>query len=93
MYHLDIKPEADKIFEKLAKKNPKQLQIIDKKIKEIRSNPYHKYKFLRKPLQNFNRVRIDKHFVLIFKLDYQNKAVCVYYYNHHDYVYQWRPKK
>ena len=32
---LDIKEEADRIFKKLAKKNPKQLMIIDKKIAEI----------------------------------------------------------
>lgn len=92
MYHLDIKPEADKIFEKLSKKNSTQLQMIDKKIKWIRLNPHHEYKFLRKPLQTFNSVHIDKHFVLIFKLDHQNEIVDVYYYDHHDKVYQWRPK-
>jgi YafQ family addiction module toxin component len=91
MYHLDIKPEADKIFEKLAKKNPKQLEIIDKKINEIRSNPHHEYKFLRRPLQTFNRVHIDTHFVLIFKIDHVNEAVTIYYFDHHDEVYDWRP--
>ena len=49
MYALDIKEEADRIFKKLAKKNPKQLMIIDKKIAEIREEPYG-YKFLKKPL-------------------------------------------
>ena len=88
MYHLDIKLEADKIFEKLSKKNPVQLQIIDKKINEIRQNPHHEYKFLRKPLQTFNRVHIDKHFVLIFKLDHKDEVVDVYYYDHHDNVYK-----
>ena len=91
MYELDIKPEADKIFSKLAKKNPKQLGIIHKKLLEIRSNPHHEYKFLRKPLQLYNRVHIDKHFVLIFKINHENKLVDVYYYDHHDKVYQWRP--
>ena len=91
MYHLDIKPEADKIFEKLAKKNPKQLEIIDKKISEIRSNPRHEYKFLRRPLQTFNRVHIDTHFVLIFKIDHVNEVVTVYYFDHHDEVYNWKP--
>ena len=92
MYFLDIKPEADKIFRRLAKKNPNQLQIIDKKLKQIRENPFHKYKFLRKPLQLFSRVHIDKHFVLIFKIDYNHKVVDVYFYGHHDEVYQWVPK-
>ena len=50
MYFLELKPEADKIFKKLARKNTKQLKILDKKISEIRQNPYHKYKCLKKPL-------------------------------------------
>ncbi len=91
MYNLDIKPEADKIFQKLAKKNQPQMRIIDKKLTEIRLNPNHGYKFLRNPLRSFNRVHIDKHFVLIFKINHTNKSVDVYYYDHHDNVYDWRP--
>ncbi|MBI3033986.1 hypothetical protein HYY72_02405 [Candidatus Woesearchaeota archaeon] len=92
MYDIYVKPEADDIFKRLIKKNPKQLEIIDKKLLEIRSNPDHGYKFLRKPVQLFNRVHIDKHFVLIFKIDHLRKIVDVFYYDHHDKVYQWRPK-
>ncbi len=92
MYDLDIKPEADKIFKKLSKKNPKQLTVIHKKIEEIKSNPHHEYKFLKKPLQTFNRTHIEKHFVLIFKINHQNKTIDIYYYDHHDNVYKWRPK-
>lgn len=91
MYKLDIKLEVDRIFFKLAKKNPKQLMIINKKIQEIRENPYG-FKFLRKPLQMFNRVHIDKHFVLIFKINHDEEIVEVYYYGHHKEVYKWRPK-
>jgi len=90
MYDLSIKPEADKIFSKLAKKNKKQLIAIWKKIEEIKANPEHEYKYLRKPLQTFNRVHIDKHFVLIFKIDHSNEIVDVYYFGHHDDVYKWR---
>jgi len=92
MYSLDIKPEADKIFSKLTKKNKKQLNIIHKKILEIRKAPYHEYKFLKNPLQNFNRIHIDKSFVLIFKLDHKKEVVDIYYYAHHDKIYSWRPK-
>lgn len=91
MYALEVKEEADKIFQKLAKKNPMQLKIIDKKVKEIQETPFG-YKFLKKPLHGFNRIHIDKHFVLIFKVDHERKVVTLYYYDHHDYVYQWRPK-
>jgi YafQ family addiction module toxin component len=92
MYDLDIKPEADKIFRKLSKKNKKQLEIISKKITEIRSKPNHQYKFLRKPLQNFNRVHIDIHYVLIFKLNHEDKILTIFYYAHHDEAYDWREK-
>lgn len=92
MYSLEVKEEADRIFKKLSKKNPKQLSIIDKKIADIRENPGHIYKFLQKPLQSFNRVHIDKSFVLIFKIERERKAVVVYYYSHHNSVYKWRPK-
>ena len=93
MYDLEIKPEADKIFEKLSKKNIKQLKIIDKKIQEIRNNSLHKYKFLRKPLQLLNRVHIDKNHVLIFKIDHKRQTIIIYYYDHHDKVYKWNPKE
>jgi YafQ family addiction module toxin component len=89
MYSLEIKPEADKIFKKLAKKDIKQLSIINKKILEIRKSPLG-YKFLRKPLQNFNRVHIGS-FVLIFRIDHNKKLVEVFYFGHHDNVYQWKP--
>jgi len=92
MYGLEIKEEADKIFRKLSKKNPKQLKIISKKIKEIRNNPIG-YKFLRKPLHGFNRVHIDKHFVIVYQTDHANKVIIVYYFDHHDDVYNWRPGK
>ncbi len=90
MYTLDIKEEADKIFKKLSKKNKKQLMIIFKKISEIRKNPYG-YKFLRKPLHGFNRVHIDKHYVLIFKIHHETESIEVFYYDHHDNVYKWQP--
>ena len=92
MYNLEVKEEIDGIFRKLSKKNSKQLMIIHKKIEEIRANPDHIYKFLKKPLQSFNRVHIDGSFVLIFKIFHERKTVVIYYFGHHDDVYQWRPK-
>ena len=90
MYDLLIKPTADKIFKKLAKKNQRRLMLIFKKTQEIRNNPNHKYKFLRKPLQSFNRAHINSNFVLIFKIDHNRKVVEIYFFGHHDEVYKWR---
>lgn len=92
MYALEIKDEADRIFKKISRKDKKKLNIISKKILEIRKNPIHIYKFLRKPLQFYNRVHIDNKFVLIFKIDHSRETVIVYYFDHHDNVYNWRPK-
>lgn len=86
MYELEIRPDLDLKFQKLSKKNKKQLEIIFKKVEEIIINPQH-YKNLRKPLQHLKRVHIDKHFVLTFSVDENNKIVTLEDYEHHDKIY------
>ncbi|MFH1591613.1 MAG: addiction module toxin RelE [archaeon] len=88
MYGLLIKPKANKIFQKLSKTHPERMRMIGRKLDEIRANPSHVYKFLRKPYQTFNRVHIDKHFVLIFKIEHKERVVDVYFFGHHDYAYR-----
>ena len=87
MYKFDTRPYLDKIFLKLAKKNPKQLEIIYKKVEEIIKNP-HRYKNLRAPLNNWKRVHIDKHFVLAFSIDKNSKTVILEDYDHHNKIYK-----
>ena len=91
MYGLDIKPKAFKIFKKLGKKNQERLSAINKKIYEIRYNPFHEYKFLKNPLQKFNRVHVDKHFVLIFRINHKTKVVEIHNFDHHDNIYKYIP--
>lgn len=86
MYSLIIKPEADKIFSKIGKKNPKQMQIVFKKIRQIVSNPYH-FKPLRGDMKGSRRVHIDKSFVLTYEIDEEKKIVRVLDYDHHDNIY------
>ncbi len=86
MYELSIRPSLEKKLGKL-KKNPKQLQIILKKVDEILLNP-HRYKNLRVPLNDWKRVHIDKHFVLTFSVDEKNKTVILEDYEHHDKIYE-----
>ena len=88
MYKLKIDEDCDKIFAKLSRKNPVMLDIIHKKILEIRSYPYHEYKFLHKPLEGYNRIHIDKHFVLIFKIDHMNECLHICRFDHHNYIYK-----
>ena len=87
MYELKNSPTIDKIFSKLSKKNPKQMEIISKKVKEVLDNPQH-YKNLRKPLQFLKAVHIDKHFVLTFSVDENNKIVLLEDYGNHDKIYE-----
>jgi len=87
MYSLKIKPDLEKILKKLSKKNRKQVEIILKKIDEILANP-HRYKNLRAPLNDWKRVHVDKHFVLIFSVDDESKSVTLEDYDHHDNIYK-----
>ena len=86
MYNLKIRVELDCKFEKLAKKNKKQLEIILNKAEEIIQNP-HRYKNLRAPMNHLKRVHIDKHFVLVFSVDEETKTVTLEDYDHHDNIY------
>jgi len=87
MYMLEIRPSLDKKLGKIAKKNPKQFEIILKKAVEILENPHH-YKNLRAPLQHWKRVHVDASFVLTFSVDEQHKRVILEDFDHHDNIYQ-----
>ena len=87
MYSLDIKPSLKKKLIKLAKKNPKQAEIIARKTEEIIKNP-HRYKNLRAPLQEWKRIHVDAHFVLTFSIDEDIKVVILEDYDHHDNIYK-----
>ncbi|MFH1276540.1 MAG: addiction module toxin RelE [Candidatus Woesearchaeota archaeon] len=87
IYSFDISKNLDNILSKLAKKNPKRLQIIRNKIKEVIINPYH-YKNLRNPLQHLKRVHVDKSFVLIFSVNENEKKVLFEEFDHHDNIYK-----
>ena len=88
MYEVEYKPSVDRIFLGLAKRNKKQLEIIYKKIQEVRQNPQH-YKNLRYPLQHLKRVHIGSSFVLVFSVDERRKVVIVEDYDHHDNIYKY----
>jgi YafQ family addiction module toxin component len=86
MYDYELRKTVEKIFFKLAKKNPTQLKIIEEKIIEILNEP-NNYKNLRSPMQHLKRVHIDKSFVMVFSLDEKNKKVVIEDFDHHDNVY------
>ena len=85
-YQLQISEELDKVFSKLANKNKKQLQIIQKKIDQILQNPYH-FKPLRGDMHGARRVHIDTSFVLTYEIDEDKKLIRILDFDHHDHVY------
>jgi YafQ family addiction module toxin component len=87
MYSLKIKPSLDDTFNKLTKKDKKQMEILTRKIEEILQNPQH-YKNLRAPLQHLKRVHVGKSYVLIFSVDENAKTVTLEDYDHHDVIYK-----
>ena len=87
MYSIDIRPSLKRKLKKLAKKNPKQAEIIARKSEEIVVNP-HRYKNLHSPLEEWKRVHIEKHFVLTFSIDEKTKTVILEDFDHHDNIYK-----
>lgn len=76
-----------KKLRKLKQKNPKQYEIICKKRDEILGDPT-RYKNLRYGMSDRKRVHIDKHFVLVFKVDLNNSVVEFLDCDHHDKIYE-----
>ena len=71
------------------KKDPRRYKILMKKIEEIiASDNIDHYKNLRRPLQNFKRVHINAHFVLVFKYEKNEDVIYFYDFDHHDKIYK-----
>ncbi len=85
-YGLEASAEADKKFQKLAKRNIKRMEIVNKKVQQILENPY-RFKPLMGDMKGSRRVHIDRSFVLIYDIDERRKTVRLLDYGHHDDVY------
>lgn len=85
-YTLEISEGLNKKFSKLAKKDRKQMEAINKKVQQILENPYH-FKPLRGDLYGARRVHIEKSFVLAYEIDEKNKVIRLLDYDHHDNIY------
>jgi YafQ family addiction module toxin component len=71
---------------KLRKKDRLRFDRVAKKIEEIMENP-HVYKPLGNELAGRRRVHFDP-FVLVFRIDEENKMVRFLDYDHHDKIYK-----
>ncbi len=87
MYNYEVKPELQRILNKLFKKDRKMYEAVMKKIEEIIQNPYH-YKPLKYDLAGERRVHIMKSFVLKFEINENTKIVSFIFFGHHDEVFR-----
>jgi len=86
MYALESREHVDRIFKKLAKRDPTQMEVIARKIEDVLEDP-HRFKPMRFPLRGMRRVHFGS-FVLLFSIDEQRKTVVLEDYEHHDRVYR-----
>lgn len=88
MYNYEIKPNLQKILNRLGKKDKTLYEQIIKKIDEIISsyNIEH-YKNLRYDLKDLKRVHIG-HFVLVFSFDKKKNLISFGDFDHHDNIYK-----
>jgi mRNA interferase RelE/StbE/toxin YoeB len=90
MFDFDIADELKLKIRKLLQKDRKKVEIINKKIMEIVScdaETIKHYKMLKRDMKGLQRVHIDKHFVLVFRVDAERNFVRFLDFDHHDRVY------
>ncbi len=87
MYKLAIKESLDKKFKKFQKKDMEMLRLIERKVQDILAEP-HRFKPLRKPLQNKRRVHVAGSFVLVYEVKEKEKLVTLLDFDHHDNIYK-----
>lgn len=90
VFEFDFSDELRDKLEKLARKDKKKVEIINKKIREIVNNDSEtikRYKNLRHDLSDLKRVHIGGPFVLTFRVDLQNNFITFTEFDHHDRVY------
>ena len=89
MYKWKRSEKLKKILKKLFKKDKVRYEAVLKKIGEIITNDdLNHYKNLSHSMKEFKRVHIDSHFVLIFKVNQNEKEIRFDDLQHHDYIYR-----
>ena len=88
MYRWKINEQLLKTLQKLKKKDRRRHDAVRKKIKEIVTggDPHH-YKNLRYNLKIYKRVKIDSSFVLVFRVDENQKMIIFEDLTHHKNAY------
>ena len=86
-YRLEVKESLDKRLKKLSKEDKEMLRLIHRKVQDILEDS-HRFKPLRRPMQNKRRVHIGGSFVLVYEIDEKNRIVTLLAFDHHDNIYK-----
>ena len=81
-----MKEGVDRTFHRMAKKDRKRLEAVEKNVVEILEDP-HRFKPLRAPMQDKRRVHVGP-FVLVCEIDEKRKVAILLDFEHHDIVYR-----
>jgi len=86
MYSLEVKEGVDRKFRRMAQRDRKRLEAVDRKVQEILEDP-HRFKPLRAPMHDMRRVHVGP-LVLVYRTDEGRKVVILLDFEHHDAVYR-----
>ena len=81
----DFKKQLKKVKDKKSQENIKSK--MSEIINTVENNPDH-YKNLKNPMQKYKRAHVNNSFVLIFRIDNENRKVIFFDYSHHDSSYK-----
>jgi addiction module RelE/StbE family toxin len=84
-YSLFVSRGVDKKPEKLCKKDKKQFEAVNRKVKQILENPC-RFKALKEDMTGARRAHVGS-FVLVYEVDEKRKCVRILDYGDHDEVY------
>ena len=91
MFEFNLSDELKFVIKKLLRKDRGEVEIINKKIREIvksDKDSIQHYKNLKYDLKDYKRVHIDKSFVLVFKVDIANNFILFVDFDYYDKSYK-----
>lgn len=91
MFDFDLSDELKAVITKLAKKDRKRTEILNRKIKEIINNDekiIDRYYNCSYSLKEYKHAHIDKSFVLLFKVTKEKNHILFSKLSHHDNIFK-----
>jgi len=91
MFRVEFTDRVKKFLDKIKDRDLILYKSIMRKIEQINENPY-RFKPLRYDLKHYWRVHVKEPYVLVYKIDEENKKIIIVDIDHHDKIYKKRFK-